>query len=74
MPCQGTSVMSDSVTLWSIDCQAPLSMGVSWSGLPCPHPGDLLGPGVEPASLKSPALAGGFFTTRDTWEILSFVQ
>ena len=29
MPCQGTSVMSDSVTQWSIDCQAPLSMGFS---------------------------------------------
>ena len=51
-------------------CQAPLSMGVSWSGLPCPHPGDLLGPGVEPASLKSPALAGGFSTTSATWETL----
>ena len=25
-------------------------------------------PGIEPASLRSPALAGGFFTTRATWE------
>ena len=25
-------------------------------------------PGVEPASLMSPALAGGFFTTSTTWE------
>ena len=33
-----------------------------WSGLPCPTPGDLPDPGIEPASLKSPALAGGFFT------------
>ena len=24
--------------------------------------------GIEPASLISPALAGGFFTTRATWE------
>ena len=29
-----------------------------WSGLPFPFPGDLPGPGIEPAS---PALAGGFF-------------
>ena len=31
-----------------------------WSGLPCPPPRDLPNPGIEPASLKSPALAGGF--------------
>ena len=30
-----------------------------WSGLPCPPPGDLPKPGTEPASLRSPALAGG---------------
>ena len=44
--------------------QAPLSMGFPrqeyWSGLPCPPPGDLPDPGIEPAS---PALAGRFFTT-----------
>ena len=34
-----------------------------WSGLPCPPPGDLPDPGIKPASLASPALAGGFFTT-----------
>ena len=33
-----------------------------WSGLPFPTPGDLPDPGVEPVSLVSPALAGGFFT------------
>ena len=27
-----------------------------WSGLPCPPPGDLPNPGVEPTSLRSPAL------------------
>ena len=32
-----------------------------WSGLPCPPLGDLLNPGIEPASPLSPALAGGFF-------------
>ena len=34
-----------------------------WSGFPFPSPGDLPDPGIEPASLVSPALAGGFFTT-----------
>ena len=44
--------------------QAPLSMGFSrqehWGGLPCPPPGELLDPRVEP---ESPALAGEFFTS-----------
>ena len=30
--------------------------------MPSPSPGDLLDPGIEPTSLMSPALAGGFFT------------
>ena len=42
--------------LWTVACQAPLSMGFSrqeyWSGLPCPPPGDLPDPGI---SLTSPA-------------------
>ena len=54
------------VTPWTVARQTPLSMGFSrqeyWSGLPCPLPGDLPDPGIEPAFLKSPALAGGFFT------------
>ena len=54
--------MSDSVTLWTVACQAPLSMGFYrpeyWSGLQCPPPGDLPDPGIEPVSLMSPALAG----------------
>ena len=41
-----------------------------WSGLPCHSPGNLPHPGVEPTSLISPALAGGFFTTGTTWEAL----
>ena len=55
------------VTLWTIAHQSPLSMGFFrqeyWSGLSFPPPGDLLNPGIEPESLTSPALAGGFFTT-----------
>ena len=62
------SVMSDSFeTPWTIACQAPLSLGLSrqeyWSGLPFPLPWDLPNPGIEPASLVSPVLAGGFSTT-----------
>ena len=33
-----------------------------WSGLSFPSAGDLPNPGIEPVSLVSPALAGGFFT------------
>jgi len=58
--------------LWTIALQASLSMGLSrqeyWSGLLCPAPGDLPNPGIEPASLISPALAGKFFTTSANWE------
>ena len=39
-----------------------------WSGLPCPPPGNLPDPGIEPLSPVSPALAGGFFTTSTTRE------
>ena len=41
-----------------------------WSGLPCPLPGDLPHPGIKPTSLVSPSLAGGFLTTKTTWEAL----
>ena len=43
-----------------------------WSGLPCPPPGDLPDPGIEPAPLISPALAGRFFTTSATREACAF--
>ena len=59
-------------TLWTVACQPPLSIGFSrqeyWSGLPCPPPGDLPNPGIKPASLASPVLAGRFFITSATWE------
>ena len=54
-------------TPWTVACQAPLSMGFSrqeyWNGLPVPSPGDLPNPGIELASLASPALADGFLIT-----------
>ena len=62
------------VTLWTVACQAPLSMGFSrqeyWSGLPFFTPGDLSDPGIEPASLVAPELVGELFTTSATWEAL----
>ena len=59
------------VTLWTVAHRAHLSMGFSkqyWSGLPCPPPEDLPNPGIKPASLMSPAVAGGFFVTSIAWE------
>ena len=51
------SVVSNSVTPWTVAHQAPLSMEFSWqeywSGLPCPSPGYLSNPGIK---LRSPAL------------------
>ena len=64
--------------LWCVcrnpmDCiaqQASLSVEFSrqeyWSGLLCSPPGDVPDLEIEPASLTSPALAGGFFTTSTT--------
>ena len=44
------------VTLGTVACQAPLSMGFSrqeyWGGLPHPSPGDLPDPGIKPTSLS----------------------
>ena len=47
-------------TLWTVVRQAPLSQGFPrqeyWNGLPCPSPGELPNPGIEPMSPASPAL------------------
>ena len=49
-----------------VDCMKPLSIGFSrqesWSGLPCPPPGDLPEPGTEPAFSRISCIADGFFT------------
>ena len=62
-----------------MDCSLPgFSVGgifqarIQESGLPCPSLGDLPNPGIEPMSLTSPALAGGFFNTGATWEALKW--
>ena len=42
------------VTPWTVDCQAPPSMGFSkqeyWNRLPFPSPGDPPNPGIKPVS------------------------
>ena len=52
---------------WTVAHPAPLSLEFSkqeyQSGLPFPSPGDLPEPGIEPKSLTSPPLTGGFFST-----------
>ena len=57
------------VALWTAACPAPLSRGLPrqacWSGLPLPPPGKPPSLGIKPGS---PALVGGLFTTRATWE------
>ena len=61
------------VTPWTLDPQAPLPMVFSrqeyWSGFPCSPPRDLSDSGIKPASLRSCALVGVFFTTNATWEV-----
>ena len=61
-------------TPWTVAYQAPLSMELSrqeyWNGLPFPSPGDLPNPGIEPASVESPALASRFFTTEPPGKLL----
>ena len=55
-----------------IDCSPPGSSvygifqarTLYWSRFPFPPPGDPPNPETEPASLMSPALAAGFFTTK----------
>ena len=54
------------VTLWTVVRQALLSMGFSrqeyWHGFPCPPPGDLPDPGIEPRVTCVSCIAGRFFT------------
>ena len=58
-------------TLWTVACQGSVhgilqARILEWVAMPSSS--DLPNPGIEPVSLMSPALAGGFFTTRATWE------
>ena len=62
--------------LWIVARQAICPQGFSrqelWSGLPFPPPENLPDPGIEPTSLVSPALAGGFFITSTNGKLTSF--
>ena len=51
------------VTLWSVACQVPLSMGFFRQEY-----GDLPDMGIKPTSLMSPKLGGRFFITFAIWE------
>ena len=68
MCCAVRSAMFDSLQPRGLKpTRLPLSVGFyrqeDWSGLPCPSPGDLPDPAIEPTSPASPALAGRFFAT-----------
>ena len=57
-----------------MDCNPPgfSVLGISrqecWIDFPCPPPGALSDPEMEPESLMCPELAGRFFTTPVTWK------
>ena len=58
-------------TPWTVTCQAPVhgilqARILEWAAISFSR--DLPDPGIEPTSLLSLALAGGFFTTSATWE------
>ena len=57
------------MTLQTVACQSPLSMGFSrqeyWSELPFPSPEHLPDLRIETVSLESPALASMFLTWED---------
>ena len=62
-------------TLWTVACQAPLSMGFSrqenWSGLPCLPPGDPPDPGIKPASICLYWQAGSLPLVPPGWSLLN---
>ena len=67
------------VTLWTVVRQAPLSTGLSrqeyWGGLPCPPPGDLPDPGIEPVSPQGSrvlySISSCNFQSWKAWELNS---
>ena len=63
------------VTLWTIACQAPLSIAFYrqgyWSGWPFPPPGDLPDSGVEP---ESPALQEDSLPIKPHWKPFSISE
>ena len=70
--CAGAQSCQIFVPAWTIAHQGPPFIDFSrqeyWSVLPFPTTEDLMHPGIEPVSLVSPALAGGFFTPGANWK------
>ena len=58
---------------WTVALQAPLSMEFLrqeyWSVWPCPLPGDLPDPGIEPTPACISCIAGRSFIQCATWEV-----
>ena len=77
MSAQSLSRVRFFVAPWTVARQTPLSMEFSrqeyWSGMPFPSLGCLPNPEIEPTAVASRALAGGFFTTSATWEVLWYM-
>ena len=74
--CINRSVVSDSVTPWTVALQAPLSMEFSreeyWSGLPFPSLGDLPNPRIEP---RCPTLEADYLLSETPGKLVeSFIQ
>ena len=69
--CAVLSCVQLCTTLWTVACQAPLSMDFSrqeyQSSLPFPPPGDLPDTRIKSVSLAFAELAGGFYHCA-TWE------
>ena len=63
---------------WTLAHQAPLPMEFSrqeyWSEAPFPTPGDFPNPGIEPMSLRYPALITGCFTTEPPGKTLPILN
>ena len=72
--CESLSRFRLFVTPWTAARQAPLSMGFFrqeyWSGLPCPPPGDLPDPGIEPGSLTLQVDSLTIWATREAQILL----
>ena len=71
--CECAQLLQSCPTLCDpVDCSPPASSvreilrARILEGLPCPPPGDLPDPGIQPVSLISPVLVGRFFTTSAT--------
>ena len=62
--CMHPKLLQVFVTPRTVAQQTPLSMEFSrqecWSGLPCPPPGDLPSPGVEPVPSVTPSLQADY--------------